>query len=115
MPKRNNEKRTELESLFAFQVKALSFPEPVREYRFHDTRKFRFDFAWPDFKFAFEADGGEWINGAHNRGKGMANDYEKMSEALLLGWDVYRATGTMIKKGHAINFVERYFKLKGFI
>ena len=38
---------SEAEETFAAQLKADGFPPFEREYRFHPTRRWRFDFAWP--------------------------------------------------------------------
>ena len=61
-------------------------PEPVPEYQFHQTRRWRFDYAWPLHKFALEVEGGIWTQGRHTRGAGAAADLEKYSEAALHGW-----------------------------
>ncbi len=68
------------------------FPDPVREYTFHPTRKWRFDFAWPDRKLALEAEGGVFINGGHSRGAAYTKDTEKYNQAIVLGWKVLRYT-----------------------
>lgn len=62
----------------------------VAEYKFHPDRKWRFDYANPDIKIAVEKEGGVWLVGRHNRGKGFLNDMEKYNEAILLGWKVLR-------------------------
>lgn len=49
---------SDLEQLFAFQVKAAGLPEPEREYRAIKGRKFRFDFAWVERKLLVEVNGG---------------------------------------------------------
>ncbi len=36
-------------------------PEPRPEYRFHPTRLWRFDYAWPQERLAVEFDGGQWL------------------------------------------------------
>lgn len=55
------------EELFAFHCKAHKL-EPVREYRFDEVRRWRFDFAWSELKEAvksqFESDGGHKYRGA---------------------------------------------------
>lgn len=62
----------------------------TRELRFHPTRKWRFDGAFPDKKIACEVDGGAFIGGRHTRGPGFISDQEKCNEAALLGWTVFR-------------------------
>lgn len=39
--------------------------EVVKEYLFHPTRKWRFDYAIPDHKIALEVEGGVWTGGRH--------------------------------------------------
>ena len=94
-------------AIFA-QVHGL--PVPVAEHRFHATRKWRFDFAWPAARVALEVEGGVWTGGRHTRGAGYAGDVEKYNEATLAGWRVLRCqprevfhakTGAMIRQ--AIN------------
>lgn len=69
---------------------SFGLPTPVTEHHFHPDRKWRFDFAWLDQKVALEVEGGIWIGGGHNRGKGFAKDIEKYNEAVRLGWRVLR-------------------------
>lgn len=103
------------EDQFLFQVKALALPLPFREYKFHPTRKWRFDFAWPELKFAVEIEGvtyyginknGTMKLGRHQQAKGVTADCEKYGEAMLLGWTVYRCTQALVKNGDAIKLVE---------
>lgn len=68
------------------------FPYPVREFRFHPTRMWRFDFAWPDKKIAIEIEGGVFVKGRHSTGIGFTMDTEKYNQAVLLGWRVLRYT-----------------------
>lgn len=98
--------------LLLMQIKALKIKEPELEYRFHQTRKWRFDICWKDIFLAVEVDGGVYTNGRHVRGKGYENDCEKFGEAMALGWDVYRTTPGLIKSGLAIDTIERLIKLK---
>ena len=80
-----------MKGFLAIQVwKAAGIPEPVMEYRFHPTRLWRFDYAWPEVKVALESDGGVWIQGGHNRGSGWVKDTEKRNEAAALGWRLLR-------------------------
>lgn len=72
--------------------------EIVPEYQFHPTRKWRFDYALPNFKIGIELDGGAFSGGRHVRGAGFEKDLEKMNYAATLGWRVFRYTGSMLRK-----------------
>lgn len=67
-------------------------PRPQTEHRFHDKRKFRFDYAWPDIKVAIEIDGINYSSsGGHTRHQqagGYMRDREKDNLAIELGWVV---------------------------
>lgn len=69
------------------------------EYRFHNTRKWRFDFAIVDRKIAIEIEGGSWIMGRHNNPTSFEKELEKYNNAACLGWRVLRFTPGMIKNG----------------
>lgn len=91
-----------LEQTLLFQIKALGLELPEKEYRFHETRRWRFDFAYPEQQLAVEVEGGTWAGGRHTRGSGYEKDCEKYNEAALRGWSVLRFTGSMIKSGKAV-------------
>ena len=75
-------------------------PTPVREHAFHPSRKWRFDFAWPEKRFAVEIEGsGPGGTGRHQRPAGYLADAEKYEAAMLLGWTVYRVPGAWIAEG----------------
>ena len=76
----------------------------VVEYKFHPTRKWKFDFANPELKIAVEQEGGVWVRGRHNRGVGFLNDMEKYNTAVLLGWKVLRYPPNLIL--NAINDIK---------
>lgn len=65
-------------------------PQPESEFAFAkaEGRKWRFDYAWPEYKIALEVHGGAWANGGHNRGSGFLRDMEKFRRAACLGWRV---------------------------
>jgi very-short-patch-repair endonuclease len=71
-------------------------PKPVREFKFHETRGWRFDFAWPYLFIAVEVEGGQWVRGRHTRGAGFANDCEKYNAAVERGWRVFRFSTSMV-------------------
>lgn len=89
--------------LVAFEVR----PEPEREYRFDTKRRWRFDFAWPDAKFAVEVEGITYDGGRHQRLGGFEKDCEKYEAAMLQGWTVYRVTHARIKNGKAIEAIKQ--------
>ena len=101
---------SELETLFAFQCRAVGLPEPTPQYRFHSKRKWRLDFAWVDLKVAVETHGGTWSRGRHTRGGGFAKDREKMNAAILLGWRVLEFTSDMVSRGEAVEVTEQLIK-----
>lgn len=59
----------------------------VKEYRFDPVRRWRFDYAWPEPRFALEVDG----FGRHTMPKGAIADDEKFASAAVQGWLVLRA------------------------
>lgn len=67
-------------------------PRPHREVRFHPSRMWRFDLAWPAYLLAVEVEGGGYVAGRHATGKGIEDDCEKLSTAVALGWSVMRVT-----------------------
>ena len=104
-----------------------------REYVFHPTRRWRFDFAIPSNLIAVEVEGGLTgaplhcqacgatvmirtkagksivvrQSGRHNVGAGYQSDLEKYQEAVLLGWRVVRVSTADVKSGRAIDLVKR--------
>lgn len=78
----------------------------VKEHRFHPVRKWRFDYAWPQYKIALEIEGAVWSRGRHTRGSGFVKDIEKYDEAVLLGWRLVRITRGDFDKGRAADLVQ---------
>lgn len=121
---------SKLEEALALQIKAVKLPEPEREYRFaaiatggigSGVRKrlkdaglkdWRMDYAWPDLMLAVEVEGGGFINGRHNRGVGFAEDLRKYSEAMSMGWTLYRCDALLIKSGKALQVIEKLIKAR---
>ena len=100
---------TNLAALFT----ALGLPEPETEYRFHPTRKWRWDLAWREYRVALERQGSTWTGGRHTRGKGYRSDCFKLAEGQLAGWLVLYATADMLRDGSAFDLVERALKSRG--
>jgi hypothetical protein len=82
-------------------------PEWEPEHRFHSTRRWRFDYAWPESKVALELEGGAWSQGRHVRAKGFLGDIEKYNEATLLGWKLLRCATDHIGTGYIPDCVHR--------
>ena len=64
----------------------------VKEHRFHEKRKWRFDYAIVAYKIAIEVDGAVWVGGRHNRPQGYIADMDKLNTAASMGWLVLRIT-----------------------
>ncbi len=92
------------------QILESDLPVPVREHRFHETRKWRFDLAFIEHKLAVEIEGGIWNYGRHNRAATFIKDMEKYNNACLLGWNLLRFTTDDVKKGDALKVIKIYFK-----
>ena len=88
--------QSKLESAFAqaWRIYAPSLPLPVPEWRFHPTRRWRFDFAFVQQLLAIELDGGQWQphGGRHNTDA----DRDKLNAAAALGWRVMRFSASML-------------------
>lgn len=83
-PKRNR--------VFDAVLRDANLPLPDVEYRFHATRRWRFDYAWPDARVALEVEGGAFSRGRHTRGAGFVADIEKYNAAVVDGWRLVRTT-----------------------
>lgn len=114
-------KRSAIENKLALHIRAVKLPEPVEEFEFHPSRKWRFDFAWPDLKIAAECEGaigirksksGKVYSGRHTSKDGFEADLEKYNEAILHGWDVLRFSATTVSTGRAVNMLEQVVALK---
>jgi len=103
--------RTRVTPHFGAVCKALKIPEPVAEHRFHPSRKWRFDYAWPDAKVALEVEGGAWTRGRHTRGAGFVKDLEKYSEATASGWRVLRVTPDQLLTPDTFDLIRRTLAL----
>lgn len=106
-------KHTDWADVLVSQLKAKHLPLPVREYRFDGLggRRWRLDCAWLQWLLAVEVNGSEFTQGRHNRGLGMANDFEKLNAALLDGWAVLLFTGSQVRNGYAIELLEKVLGL----
>lgn len=85
-------KKSPLYAWFPRACIGAGLPEPIGspgpEYQFCPDRKWRSDFAWPDYGLLLEIHGGAFSGGGHTRGAGFRNDLEKANEAVRLGYRV---------------------------
>lgn len=95
----------------AIQIRAVRLPAPQREYKFHPSRNWRMDFAWPHCKIAVEVEGGTYVKGRHVRPEGYRKDCIKYNEAALLGWTVLRGDTKMVKDLDLLKTIEKAFTL----
>ena len=100
--------------LFAYYLKVLApgIAPIVTEYKFHPTRKLRFDYANVELKVAVEIDGGQYMpgGGRHN----TDTDRDKINQAVALGWRVLRFSTQQIKKDPQ-KCIDLYLKTIGVI
>lgn len=102
------------EDALALHIHAAGLPPPMRQHRFHSTRQWRFDFAWPDRLIACEVEGlvvrrvnGRLqTSGRHATITGLREDCRKYNAAAALGWRVIRVTQDMVRSGEALQAVE---------
>jgi very-short-patch-repair endonuclease len=97
------------DKLYGDLMMSSKVPLPKRQYKFHPTRRWLIDLAWPGRKLGVEVDGGTWSGGRHTRGQGYENDCEKLNEAAIWGWTMLRVTGKMVDDGRALTYIERMF------
>lgn len=93
--------------MFAKIVKSSTGLDVEQEYRFHPTRKWRFDYAIPAIKLAVEVEGGVWTGGRHTSSKGFLGDMEKYNEAALLGWCLIRVTPDQLLTSKTMELIKR--------
>jgi very-short-patch-repair endonuclease len=93
---------------FLDQYKQTNLPPLQQEVKFHETRKWKFDFAIVELKIAIEIEGGTWNYGRHTRPKGYQNDCNKYNAAQALGWKVFRFTTDDIINNRIIGFLYNY-------
>lgn len=99
--------KEELETYLAYAPGALGLTWTLeREYRFHPTRKWRFDWCWPEGRIAVEFDGIMHRTVGHNSLAGILRDAEKINEAQRLGWRVFRANAKNVGDGTFVALIE---------
>ena len=111
-PLRSTKRRSPYEARLELWLQGASLPAAVRECTFAkaDGRRWRIDFAWPDYRVGVEVDGGgrlvRWqTNPRTGRSQpvavgqhGTSTDYEKLNYCALKGWRILRFTPDMLKR-----------------
>lgn len=86
-------------SIFPSLCMAHGLPEPVAEFRFHPSRKWRFDWAFIEQRIAFEQQGGLFVQGRHTRGAALLKEHEKLNAAAIAGWRIIYGTPADVSSG----------------
>lgn len=84
----------------AKQMVAANLPPPVPEYKFHPTRRWRLDLAYPGTLFGIEVDGA-----VHRIKSRFKADLEKHQAWFGMGWRVLRVTPQQVRDGAALELV----------
>jgi len=80
------------------------------EYKFHPTRKWRYDYAIISKHIAIEVEGGVWSGGRHTTGKGFLGDCEKYNSGTLMGWRIFRVTPQTLMTTATMNMIKEAIK-----
>ena len=98
-----------LELEFLQQVRDAGLPEPIRQYKALEQRRFLWDFAWPDepYRLLIEVNGQTFRKGGHSTGRGIARDYEKLDLGILAGWHCLIFDAKMIHNGKALAYTRQ--------
>lgn len=112
------------EEAFALHCRAHHLPSVTRELAFALEafgRRWKFDFAWPEYRVAVECEGlvvrfqagKKILLGRHVTLEGFEEDAIKYAHAALLGWTVLRFNQRLIGNGTAIDLTRRVLAAKG--
>lgn len=100
-----------LDVLVEAQARAAGLDKPLREFRFHPTRRWRTDFLWPygakGHDIALEIEGGVFTGGRHTRGAGFLKDAEKYNTMAAMGIRLIRLTPQQVRKGELQTWLEK--------
>lgn len=92
----------------ALWAASQSLPEPERNIKFLETRRWKIDFGWERWKIGVEMQGGmhpirlddgRVIRGHHARPKDYRNDCDKLFAAQLAGWLLVWCPYDMLRDG----------------
>lgn len=93
--------------MFCFLVVSQLRVKVEKELKFHPERKWRFDYAIPEYKIAIEVEGGVWTGGRHTRSQGFLGDVEKYNAAAVLGWRLLRVVPTTLMSSNTLQMIHQ--------
>ena len=93
--------------LFVALCRAQLGQVPTPEHRFHESRRWRFDYAFVTQRVALEVEGGVWSGGRHTRPRGFLGDIEKYNAAAVAGWLVLRCTPDTLTTTATLDLLRR--------
>lgn len=85
-------------------IKPAGVPDPERQYRPIQGRKFACDFSWPTLKLSVEIHGGAYRGGGHNTASGQAKDFEKHNVMAVAGWTTLYFNTAQLKDAEGCAF-----------
>lgn len=100
--KRGNTPKTDN---FCFLVAANLKVKVEKEFQFYAKRKWRFDYAIPEYKIAIEVEGGVWTRGRHTRGAGFMGDMTKYNAAAVFGWRLLRVVPSTLMTDKTLGLI----------
>lgn len=107
--KKRAPKRPKAKSVFQLACPQMGLPEPVPEYRFHPTRKWRIDYYFEKNgkRVGLEVEGGIWTGGRHTRAAGFKGDMEKYNAAAAEGIMIIRVTPADLMKSKTFELIKK--------
>jgi len=84
----------------------------IPEFRFHPIRKWRADYALPEFKILVEVEGAVWVQGRHTRGSGFVKDIEKYNTATSMGYSILRVQPKDLMSSGLLDLIKETIKNK---
>lgn len=98
--------------LFTQSIRSIFKCECVKEFAFHPKRRWRFDYAIPEYRIAIEVEGGVWTQGRHTRAKGFLGDMDKYNTAAVMGWTLVRTTPNKLMTKQTMDFIQQALQWK---
>lgn len=98
------------EAVVLAYFREMGLPVPVTEFKFCETRKWRFDFCFLEGQVALEVQGGNFAGGSHTRGARLLKEYEKLNEAAALGYRVLYVMPAELCLKETVDLIKRCLK-----